>query len=64
MASERIIEATIGIAKLICFNQGHPSFFRIFNVLNVLIIITWNPTETNSQQYWEYGHYLVILSSF
>lgn len=42
MGSKLIIEATIGIAKLFCFNQGHPSFFQIFSVLVFLIIITWN----------------------
>ena len=57
MASELIIEATINIAKLFCFNQDHHNDFRIFNVLDFLIIIKWRLTEMNSQSFWEYGHY-------
>ena len=54
MASGLIIEATINIAKLFCFNQGHPGVFRIFSVLDFLIIITWKLIEANSQSFWEY----------
>ena len=57
MASELIIEATIDIAKLFCFNQGHHNDFRIFNVLDFLVVITWRLIEMNSQSFWEYGHY-------
>ena len=47
--------------EIICFNQGHPIVFLVFNVLDFLIMITGKPTETNSQSFWEYGHYWVIL---
>ena len=60
LAFELIIEAAITIAKLLCFNPGHPVFFRIFNVLDFLTIIIWKLNETN----WEYGLYWVILSFF
>ena len=48
--------------EIISFNQGHPIVFLIFNVLDFLIMITGKPIETNSQSFWEYGHYWVILS--
>ena len=57
MASELIREAAIDISKLFCFNQEHPSVFRILNVLDFLITITWKLIETNSQSFWEYGLY-------
>ena len=57
MASELIIEAIMDVAKLFCYNQGHPSVSQIFSVLDFLIIITWKLIEPNSQSFWEYGHY-------
>ena len=57
MASELISEAAIDISKLFCFNQEHPSVFRILNILDFLITITWKLIETNSQSFWEYGLY-------
>ena len=36
-------------------------YLWIFNVLDFFIIITWKLIETNSQSFWEYGHYWVIL---
>ena len=39
-------------------------YLWIFNVLDFVIIITWKLIETNSQSFWEYGHYWVILPFF
>ena len=52
MASELKKEVTIDTAELFCFNQCQPSVFRIFSVLDFLIIITWKLTEANSQSFW------------
>ena len=56
-ASELTIEAIINIAKLFCFNQGHPNVFCTFSVLNFLVIITWKLIEASSQSFSEYGNY-------
>ena len=53
MACKLIIGATIDIAKLI----AKLPYLWIFNVLDFVIVTTWKLTETNSQSFWEYGHY-------
>ena len=55
MAYKLIIGVTINIAKL--FTSIKVTLSLDFNVLHFVIIITWKLTETNSQSFWEYGHY-------
>ena len=36
-------------------------YLWIFNALDFVLMITWKLIETNSQSFWEYGHYWIIL---
>ena len=60
MAYKLIIGATIDIAKLFASIKVTLSLDTLhldFHVLDFVIIITWKLIETNSQSFWEYGHY-------
>ena len=60
MGYKLIIGATIDIAKLFASIKVTLSWDTLsldFNVLYFFIVIAWKLIETNSQSFWEHGHY-------